>query len=281
MIAGHHGDPDTRSPAGGERRSRAAARRVLERNQPEQGQLALGLFSRSGHVRAGEIPGWRPQGPAALGRASAWSASAAPRRHIAQREHARRAHPSRAPGHRRQPTSGAAGRRRETGPRREPGGSRRRHRRPPGAPARQAPPPSGSPCAIQRPSFSATRPERTSHGRPRQSPADRRPPAVRNAPWPPVRSRSPSMVAGPPGIQTSTTDISFRVKRARLVGADERGGTQGLDRLQMPHQRMPAGHPLRTHRQRQRDSRQQAARHDGDRHPDREQEPVGCRRADQ
>ena len=68
---------------------------------------------------------------------------------------------------------------------------------------------------------------------------------------------------------------------SRLVGADERGRPEGLDGLEVAHQDLPLGHLLGPPGQRQRDGGQQRLRHEGDGHPDGEDEAVLQRVADE
>ena len=63
--------------------------------------------------------------------------------------------------------------------------------------------------------------------------------------------------------------------RAGLVGADEGGRPQRLDRLQPSDQRMLIGHLLGADGQRQRDGRQQPFGHQRHGDPDRKDEPIG------
>jgi hypothetical protein len=63
--------------------------------------------------------------------------------------------------------------------------------------------------------------------------------------------------------------------RAGLVGADHRGGAEGLDRLQPADQRLLSGHGVGRAGQRERDGGQQALGHQGDGHPDGEHQALG------
>ena len=92
----------------------------------------------------------------------------------------------------------------------------------------------------------------------------------------------PSTASEPAGVHASTTVISLRVSVPGLVGADERGGPEGLDGLEVAHEDAAARHPLGPpERQRERDGRQQALGNERDRHADREDEGVADRVADE
>ena len=278
VVAGDHGDADAGPPARGERVGHAGARRVLQPDEARAAQVALGRRRRrrrSGTRDGRRGDGEHPQAAVApsgrgLGRGPAVAGAAGEHgvRRALHRQHAVAPTPTSAAGAGRTGSAAAGGvpRRRPATPTRRARASRAASI---GSPDRDPPavvvPDRGRwSSAPRRGPGRAPRPARRPVRRRRRRSARSRP----RGPWP-----------LPAGVQHLDDGHLVAGQRAGLVGADERGRAERLDRLQAPDQGVARGQPLGAEGQRQGDGRQQALGDERDRDADGEQEAVAWRAA--